>query len=81
VQARLNRAVKDLKVDFRSQFWEMVGEEEDRDSARATAVASAWYYCAYAEAPEDDLVPLISFPWTVFSVLCDVKKASATHKR
>lgn len=41
---------------------------------KAMRKASAWYYCAYSQEPGDQLSPpLISFPWVVYSVLCQLK--------
>jgi RNA-dependent RNA polymerase len=78
VQARLNKAVKGLLIEFRDAFWDSVAEDEGDDgspSSRVMAMASSWYYCAYSQRHENGIEPLISFPWVVYDILCAMKTA------
>jgi hypothetical protein len=90
-QYRLNSAVHELKTHFRSIYFNIIEESaEDKVregsdshliySIRAQQVASAWYYCAYRQQWDDDVPPLISFPWIAFETLCEIKKNSKNKK-
>jgi hypothetical protein len=47
----------------------------DRKSLVAMQLASVWYTVTYmrVDAKEKKVIPLISFPWIVYDVLCEVK--------
>lgn len=42
--------------------------------------ASAWYMYTYMQEQYDGMIPLISAPWVVYSLLCMIKKSSTTSK-
>jgi hypothetical protein len=85
-QDRILDQVRALKEQYWNVFWDEFSADEASPTDRSLKVrqkASAWYCCAYEKLAELktgkralSVLPLFSFPWVVYGVLCEIKAGS-----
>ena len=77
VKAKMSIIRQNLRYDF---FEEFGGKDnafnEDGIKPLLFAKASAWYIAGYS-TDEESQKPLLSFPWVVSELLCDIKKINS----